>query len=342
MNLITILNFLILTIISANGSNNDTQCPNAPLIPSDRRTDKKYFRLVQYNVEWLFIDQYKDCPGSSCTWSNDMEANIHMKWISDVLNDIDGDYINFCEIEGCDELNILKSLTNDNYNPYLIKGKDTATGQNVGVLSKIDPIVDLLRTEDRELYPINGSSCNYTSDSGTYGVSKHYYTLLNINNISIAIIGAHLIAYPTDKMRCSYREAQALVLQKIISELYINHEIIVIGDLNDYDGIVLDINSHKPKSRVLEILKGIYSPYNISYSLYPVSTFIEQKERYTEWYDANANCKQDKSDLSMIDHVLVSPNLYNKIINVLPYHLYSQYCNSYNSDHWPIIIDFKF
>lgn len=337
-----IFTFLLLFIIPSRATNNDTQCPNAPLIPSDRRTDKKYFRLVQYNVEWLFIDQYKDCPGSSCTWSNDTEADIHMKWISNVLNDIDGDYINFCEIEGCDELNILKSLTNDNYNSYLIKGKDTATGQNVGVLSKIDPIVDLQRSEDREVYPIKGSSCNYTSDSGTYGVSKHYYTILNINNISIAIIGAHLIAYPTDKMRCSYREAQALVLQKIISELYINNEIIVIGDLNDYDGIELDINSHKPKSRVLEILKGNYSPYNISYSLYPVSTFIEQQERYTEWYDANANCKQDKSDLSMIDHVLVSPNLYNKIINVLPYHLYSQYCNSYNSDHWPIIIDFKF
>ena len=33
-------------------------------------------RLMQYNVEWLFIDYYKsaDCPGNGCTWHNESVA----------------------------------------------------------------------------------------------------------------------------------------------------------------------------------------------------------------------------------------------------------------------------
>ena len=38
----------------------------------DRRTDKNKLKIMQYNVEWLFLDYYKsaDCPGNGCTWKN--------------------------------------------------------------------------------------------------------------------------------------------------------------------------------------------------------------------------------------------------------------------------------
>jgi exonuclease III len=344
MNLFKLLSYLFLPLVALHAvESTDTQCPIAPELPGDRRLDVNRFRLVQYNVEWLFIDQYNGCPGSSCTWTNQTEANTHMNWVTNVLNDLDADYINFCEIEGCDELNILKSLTSTSYNPYLIKGTDSSTGQNVGVLTKIDPVTDLARNEDRASYPISGSSCGYTGEPGTSGVSKHYYTTLNINKTQIAIVGAHLLAYPTDPARCVSREAQAIVLQETIYDLYMkNYEIIVLGDFNDYDGEVPDINSHKPISQVLEILKGNAGPYIGKYNLKPVSSLITQSERYTDWWDENNNCKEDKSDLSMIDHILVSGNLFDKISNVFPYHGYTQYCDTYNSDHWPVVVDFSF
>ena len=344
MKLLHYLSYLLLPLIAITGTYaTDTQCPVAPTVPGDRRADVNRFRLVQYNVEWLFIDQYNGCPGSSCTWANQSEANTHMDWVVNVLDELDGDYINFCEIEGCDELNMLKSLTSNTYNPYLIKGTDSSTGQNVGVLTKIDPVTNLLRNEDRASYPIPGSTCGYTGSSGTSGVSKHYYTTLNLNKIPVAIVGAHLLAYPTDPSRCVSREAQALVLQETIAQLSAeSYEIIVLGDFNDYDGAVPDINSHKPISQVLEILKGNAGPYKSKYNLKPVSSFIAQSDRYTEWWDENANCKEDKSDLSMIDHILVSPGLYEKISNVFAYHGYTQYCNTYNSDHWPVVVDFVF
>jgi hypothetical protein len=166
----------------------DTECPVVTNPGGDRRTDKNKLRLVQYNVEWLFIDYYSssNCPGSGCTWKNQTAANTHMTYVSNVIKDINPDIINFCEVEGCDELNILKGELGDNsYNPYLLKGTDTSTGQNVGMLTRVDPIRTLYRTDAKFNYPIPGSKCGYT-DTGTTGVSKHYITEFNFNNMDVA------------------------------------------------------------------------------------------------------------------------------------------------------------
>ena len=65
------------------------------------------FRLAQYNAEWLFIDQYENCPGSGCTWSNQSEAQKHLSVVATNINNINADYINFCEVEGVNELNMV-------------------------------------------------------------------------------------------------------------------------------------------------------------------------------------------------------------------------------------------
>ena len=63
----------------------DTECPVVTTIGGDRRADKSNLRLVQYNVEWLFIDYYSamDCPGDGCTWKNSSEAETHLTYVSD-------------------------------------------------------------------------------------------------------------------------------------------------------------------------------------------------------------------------------------------------------------------
>ena len=50
--------------------------------------------------------------------------------------------------------NILASNLDGSYKPYLKKGTDSSTGQNVGMLTRVDPIVSLYRTELRYDYPI--------------------------------------------------------------------------------------------------------------------------------------------------------------------------------------------
>ena len=266
---------------------------------------------------------------------NQTEAKTHLDYVSNVVKELNPDIINFCEIEGCDELNMLINNLDNSYTPYLKKGKDTSTGQNVGMLTRIDPIVNLYRTEDRYNYPIDGSQCGYTGPSGDTGVSKHYITEYSINNMKIVFISAHLLAFPTDPTRCAEREAQAMVLQNVINDYYIkDYEIIFMGDLNDFDGIFIDANNNIPTSRVLEILKG-----NGKYQLFSVAENIVQSERYSDWYDENNNCKSSSNEFSMIDHMLVTDGLRNSIVNSYIYHGYEEYCDKYNSDHYPVVID---
>jgi exonuclease III len=337
LRLIVFLSFLVNFVFS------ETECPYVSLI-GDRRNNKDKLRLVQYNVEWLFIDYYSpmNCPGSGCTWVNQSEAEIHMDYVTKVVKQLNPDIINFCEIEGCDELNILKDKLNDKtYTPYLKKGTDTSTGQNVGMLTRIDPLVSLYRSELKHNYPVSGSNCGYTGSSGSSGVSKHYITEFELNNINIAFIAAHLLAIPTDSSRCAQREAQATVLQNVIFD-YVSkgYEIIMIGDFNDYDAEVLDLNNNKPTSRVLDILKGYQGELAGLYQLYNVAEEIKQNERYSDWWDSDNNCKtSSQKDYSMIDHVLVTDAIRKNIADVFIYHGYDEYCGKYNSDHYPVVVD---
>ena len=335
------MNFLNFTLVLLSLSLNlvtstDTQCPTAPSVPSDRRSNKNNFRLVQYNVEWLFTDYYSNaqCPGSGCAWSNQSEAQTHMEWVANVISDLNPDYVNLCEVEGCDELNELVAKLDGSYEPYLIKGTDSSTGQNVGIITRVDPVVSLYRDESRYSYPIPGSKCGYTGASGTSGVSKHYITELKLSGLNIAVIGVHFLAIPTDPTRCAEREAQALVAQQIASKyLNLGYEVILLGDINDYDGQVLDVNKSIPTSQVLEILK-------VNNQLVTTNSLITQDSRYTNWWDKDESCIPTSDEFTMIDHILVTPGLTNKISNIFVYHGYEEYCGTYNSDHYPIVIDF--
>ena len=323
----------------------DTECPIVSSF-GDRRKDKNSLRLVQYNVEWLFIDYYSsmDCPGDGCTWHSVSDAQTHLSYVANVINNLQPDIINLCEVEGCDELNMLKDQLDNTYNSYLKKGTDSATGQNVGMLTRIDPLVNLYRSEEKIAYPISGTKCGTTSSSGTTGVSKHYITEFNLGGMNVAMIGAHLLAIPTDPSRCVQREGQAQVLQNIVSS-YIQkgYEVILLGDMNDYDAEVLDLNSDKPSSRVLDIMKGLDGQKKGTYTLTNVAYRIGQNERYSDWWDSDNNCNTtSQKDLSMIDHVLVTSKIDKQIMNIYIYHGYKEYCGKWDSDHYPVVIDFKF
>ena len=323
----------------------DTECPVITTI-EDRRLSNNSLRLVQYNVEWLFIDYYSpmQCPGSGCTWHTEDIAKTHMSYVADVVNYLKPDILNLCEVEGCDELNMLSSMMGTSFKPYLIKGTDSATGQNVGLITKVDPIISLYRTNEKVNYPLSNSKCGNTTSTGTTSVSKHYITEYKLYGIDIALIGAHLLAIPTDPSRCVQREAQAQVLQNVVKS-YIDkkYEVIVIGDMNDYDAEILDMNSNKPTSRVLDILKGYDGEFKGKYELINVAYHINQTNRYSDWYDSDNNCNtKSNKDYSMIDHILVSPNINKYIDNVFIYHGYDEYCDKLNSDHYPVVVDFKF
>ena len=317
----------------------DTYCPVVNNKGDDRRENKNNLRIMQYNVEWLFLDYYKaaDCPGNGCTWKNESHAKEHLQEVANVINKFNPDIINLCEVEGCDELNCLKEeLSLNTYESFMVKGSDTATGQNVGMISKINPITDLYRTDDRFEYPINGTKCTYNGN-GTEGISKHFITEFVMNDINIAMISLHLLAFPSRQDRCVEREAQAKVAEEVIQGYAErNYEIIVIGDFNDYDPNILDLNNDVPISQVIDIIKG---NHNEKFTLYNVNELVEQKYRYSNWWDKNNNCYSTSDELVLIDHIFLSKGLFDKVSTVTLYHGYYEDCERIDSDHFPIILD---
>jgi hypothetical protein len=128
-------------------------CHFAPSVPEDRRPSPNRLRLVQYNVEFFFLDQSSGglvCPGTDCPWPDAATAQAHALRVATVLKELRPDIVNLCEVEGCDEMEWLARQLNDAeyeeqvekgnggraskdgfYNYYLLKGQDTFTVGNV-------------------------------------------------------------------------------------------------------------------------------------------------------------------------------------------------------------------
>jgi len=341
-------------------------CPNAPAEPADRRINKANLRVVSFNAEWLF-DSGKSCPGTGCPWEDQTEAEEHLSMIAQVISDLDADIVNLEEVEDCEVLKKLISLVDSQnllkkqkmvadtlYLPYLVKGTDTATGQNVGIITKVDPFTNMQRTEARVNYPLPGSKCdavaNRTIFSGllkaqSSGVSKHYYTKFQVQagngtaKITIVLIGLHFLAIPDDPSRCFQREAQATVIHDLVEEQVFSQglkNVIVLGDYNDYDPSVSDPAGDVPISQVLPIIKNQRKPlYNIAQNVTNVAN------RWSCWYDKNNNCKDDGSkEHTLIDHILISDDMRSMVSSVSFYHGYPAQCSFY-SDHYPVILDLK-
>jgi len=160
------------------------QCPLAPAHPQDRRMDKSKLAIAAYNAEWLFLNR-SNCPGTGCPWKNQTEAHTHMQDVANEIAIINADIVNLAEVQDCSVLTMLNSLlTGMNYLPYLLTGTDTSTGQNVGILTRVDPTTNMQRSSYRVNYPIPTSSCNYRGSSGDSAVSKHYYATFNISGLA--------------------------------------------------------------------------------------------------------------------------------------------------------------
>jgi len=318
------------------------QCPNAPAHPEDRRTDKSTLTIAAYNVEWLFLNR-SNCPGTGCTWKTVAEAEAHMQQVATVIIHLNADIISFEEVQDCYVLTKLNSLlpTMD-YLPYLVRGTDTSTGQNVGILTRIDPSVSLQRTALRVNYPIPGSQCGYKG-SGDSAVSKHYYTTFNISGLStpLTLLGMHFLAYPDDVSRCAQREAQVSVIRSLVATaLNQGHSVIAMGDLNDFDGLVLDQANSQPISQVLNLLRDPL-PSVAGDELINAAQLVQQSQRYTIWWDSNDDCTVTPNELTSLDHLLFSADLLPHVDKVTFDHSYLPTCNTFQSDHWPVLLHMK-
>jgi len=333
-----------------------TDCPTAPASPKDRRTNQQKLRVVTFNAEWLFLDA-SNCPGSGCAWANSQEAQEHLSNIADIISYLDADIVNLVEVQDCNVLNQLiaqvdsvrasQGVMASGYLPYLVKGTDTATQQNVAIITRVDPSINMQRTSARVVYPVPGSECYDNVEQSSIPqadttVSKHYFTRFDVltpnkTKIPIVFIGLHFVAIPDDPTRCSQREGQATVIQDLIQLQAFDKgitRVVVLGDYNDYDPSVPDPAGDVPISHALEIIKD--QPKRM-YNLNARVTTLAN--RWSCLYDKNNDCKDGgASEHTLIDHVVVSEDVNKMVTGVDIYHGYPGACELY-SDHYPIIVD---
>jgi endonuclease/exonuclease/phosphatase family metal-dependent hydrolase len=336
---------LMLSVLATSVGSTQAQsfqaCAAAPTTVGDRRRNRTQLKFATFNAEFLFLTGFGslDCPGADCKWTTSTAANNHIRQVASVIHDLDADMIQMNEVEDCTALNAvitqLTALGDSTYRPYLVRGTDTSTGQNSALLTRVDPIVDLQRTAATVSIPVSGSTCPSVSGYGTTrGVSKHFYTTFNVSGFSrpITLVGAHLLANPEDHVRCFQREAQATVLANLANAAVASgYHAIISGDLNDWSRTVPDRNGNTPISNVLNILTGS--------NFVQVGSRMAQADRYSEWYDEDNDCVYDLSEVSSLDHILVSRSLSTSVSSVTYNHgLYTASCSSYNSDHYPMSI----
>lgn len=298
--------------------------PKHPTRPKNRSQTCKRF-----NLEWLFNAN----SSSKSPWKTPSEVYQHIETLGKVIDMVDADVWILQEVQS--DCSVLERLRTSLFDPelyrfYLLKGTDTSTGQNVALLTKIDPIANLKRTSERANYPVQGTSCT-SSDSGDTGISKHFYTVLDVENFGkIGIIGLHLLAFPDDQNRCVQREAQAVVASNLARTLYESESLdglVIAGDFNDFSNSVPDCCGNVPISKVVSII----CDRTLAEPMMQAASFIAPAERYS----------YQPPYKGQIDHLIVSEKLSRKITSSWIDHSITQKINPFMSDHWPLVVRFQ-
>ena len=283
-------------------------------------------RVATFNGEFLF-DGVGDEGEATFPWKGDpAAARAHRDAVGAVVRSLDADVVVVTETENLAALQMLadESLAGMGYTAVLVDGRDTFTGQDVGLLTRL-PVEASGRTDARA--PVG------VSDQ-LYGVSKNLWVRLNLGGTPVTIVGVHFLARPDDPERRPRREAQAEVIRQLVAaETAAGRQVIALGDFNDFDDAALDRRGSRPITDVLATVKR--AGPGPDDDLVNVMGDVPQASRFTSLYDRNGNGAIEPGELSAIDHVLLSPALYRRVVDV-------RYVHSHDprlvSDHFPVVI----
>ena len=306
-----------------SASTSRSTAPESATQPQDGPTGESV-TLMTWNVKFLWDGEAPEDGDADFPWKgNPQAARAHMQEIAERIRTVDPDILGLVEVES---LKALKTFNQDflagaGYKAYLVEGSDSATGQDVALLSKVDVL-----SMDRD--PRKGKS-----GSTRKSVSKNYVAKLDLGGKKVGIVGLHFLARPDRENRRDPRQAQAEAVSGMAQELVgQGRSVIVWGDFNDYDGEVLDHDDSRPITRVLEIIRDL-DPSTSDDDLFNVAEKLSQNERYTVSFGRRGSRK------TAIDHILVSPDLAEHITEVnIPHERAWRDA----SDHYPIVVRLDF
>ncbi|MCC7292121.1 MAG: lamin tail domain-containing protein [Phycisphaerales bacterium] len=291
---------------------------------------------MTFNAEFLWdgVDPEEGARDVTFPWKGrPAEARDHMRAVADIVIQENPDIVNLVEVEN---LSAITSFNNEflatrGYKPYLIEGRDTHTGQDVALLTRIDPEDTLIRRDERK----------GVSGAVEKSVSKHYIARINAGDLKISFIGLHLLAIPNHTGRQFERQAQADAIRSMaVEEQRAGRLLVIWGDFNDYDGAdeARDHVNSTPITDVLARIRAMSSDDPMD-DLVNVAAFVPKPMRYTAHYDEDRDGQVDAPrELTSIDHILVSPSLASRIESVQMRH---EHDPLRVSDHFPIMAEFR-
>jgi endonuclease/exonuclease/phosphatase family metal-dependent hydrolase len=268
-------------------------------------------------------------------WLSASDATAHVKAVAQVVAALDADIVALAEVEGCFMLRRLAQAlpAAAGYTPLLVPGTDSATRQQMGLLSRLSPLTGmaLQRSENRCGFPSPLSGCGFTGRPKTTGVSKHFFTVFAVPGLGreLLVVGAHLKARPNEPRSCAQREGQAQVLADLVREHALDRvprrHVILLGDLNDFDAATLDAAGSSPRSTVLRSLtEGL--------GLRSAAERLPQHERWT-WQGS-------RHPRAALDHILLSEELFSRLDDV-QVGTSAEVDGDAASDHRPLLVSLR-
>jgi endonuclease/exonuclease/phosphatase family metal-dependent hydrolase len=250
-------------------------------------------RAMIINAEWLWTPYDKKVDGS-LKHIKDMSEKDYMEELRFYAREVQArsiDILAISEIENkqvADELvhelnQQLNLALNMKWKAYFKQGRDTATGQDVAIISRLAFVEGSLTDFDFPAGFIAGAG---KAKKLSKVVGAQFWLNQNINKKKIGVITAHLLSKRHEnKKKASNREKQALGLKQAIEQFRKDSDaLIVMGDFNDY--------LHSSTLNI--IIDKQLSTYQ------DCGNFLEQSNKQ------KAGIKEAKRWLRHIDHLLYS------------------------------------
>lgn len=301
----------------------------------DRRTNPGRLTIMTFNAQFLWDGEPPEEGQVQFSWkASPTEAQARMERVAAIIRQCDADIVSLVEVENIEALTMLNDrfLQGRGYRPYLEKGRDTYTGQDVALLTRIDPETGAIRRDDRK-----GQSAAVSKS-----VSKNYIARFDVGGEKLALIGLHFLAQPNREDRRLEREAQADAIRLIaLDEIAAGYQVVALGDFNDYDGSAdsADHIGSTPTTNVLSSLREM-NPATAADNLLNAARFAPVPERYTAFWDQNDNGQIEADrEFTSIDHILFSPSLEDNVRGVRFVHNHDP---RESSDHFPMLLVLEF
>jgi endonuclease/exonuclease/phosphatase family metal-dependent hydrolase len=328
--------------------------------PSASRADTTRLRIACFNAENLAA------PGEETRLTRfrfEPGRRRHLERVAAIVETIAPDIIVMPEVVSAAGVQAVVGLLHEkglaDYEGHHVNGRDSFTGFDVAILSRIKP--DLVEGRPIHFFappagrndrdgtsgePWREQRYSFVDEGGretskTAVLQRHAVAYFTVGGRKIGICGVHLKSNPSENASNAQRAAETKIVREIVKRKIVagGYLPIVLGDINDYDPDVPMADSVRTtRTTVLRDLKD-YDDSSPGDELVNAARFMPRvADRYTSHWDFNENGAADRDDVfTMIDHVLVHRDLAPSISRAFISHA----TDLEVSDHYPVVVDFS-